>query len=69
MAQEASCDRRIATHLTESLMHTLSKAAEIIGRGIGQDGVVQMIPKGLDGIELGRIGREPFGLEPAAMGL
>lgn len=69
IAEEAARDSRMATNMTQPLMHTLAQAAEIIGRGIGQDGVVQMIPERLNGIEFGRIGWEPFGVEPGAAGL
>ena len=49
--------------------HALSIVPKILDREIGQDGAVRRSPKGLDDIQLGRIGREPFDPEPEATGL
>ncbi len=53
----------------EAAAQPLAEAFEIVRRGTGQGGAVQVRPELLDRIQLGGVGGEPLRGEPRAMAL
>lgn len=68
MVKESASESLIIADLTDSCADALPQTGEIFHGGVGQDGVIQMIPEWFNGIEFGRIGGEPFGPQPLPMG-
>ena len=48
----------------EAIVERSFQIREVVNRGIGQGGIIRIVPKGLQGIELGGIGRQPFNPQP-----
>ena len=57
----------MTANMAKAPMDALAKTGQIVGGGIGQDGIVQVIPEGLHGIEFRGIGGQPFDAEPRTM--
>lgn len=69
MAEEASSQPGMSLDTLESSTHASAQAPQIVGRGIGQSGGVQMRPELFDRIQFGGVSREPLHVEPRAMAL
>ena len=64
MFEESPAGAGLALKPAHSSSRTAAQAAEVVHGGIGQSGVVDIVPKGLDRIEFGGVGRQPFQNQP-----
>ena len=67
VTKEAATHCRAAVEAMQSEAQPASQAAEVFHRGVGEGGVVQVVPKGLDRIQLRGIRGEPLNLQPSAI--
>jgi hypothetical protein len=56
-----------AARLLPFVAHPPPQPAHILHGRVGQDGVIQVVPQGLDGIECGGVGRRPLHAPPVTV--
>jgi len=67
--EEPTTDSGMTLNGREPLTHLAAQGFEVIVRCVGQCRVVQVGPKGFDGIQLRGVGRQPVDAQPGSMAL